>query len=174
MKRICMILVFVLACIEVFSQANYDAFVGTWVYQKNDTVFRIKLQKGIVKTSIAAYSNVFGGYYLCVKGIVKENYIKTLPTIWDVKMSTSAPSYNIYIDASSNTPNYLGFTFYDQRKKHINGKGIPGGKMRLIAPNKLHWTLDEEDGLWAILEGSGEDMTPRGFSVPADVIMTKE
>ncbi|ADV42405.1 DUF6705 family protein [Bacteroides helcogenes] len=39
MKRISAILILVFACIEVFSQANYDVFVGTWVYQKNDTVF---------------------------------------------------------------------------------------------------------------------------------------
>ncbi|ADV42403.1 DUF6705 family protein [Bacteroides helcogenes] len=173
MKRICMILVFVLACIEVFSQANYDAFVGTWVYQKNDTVFRIKLQKGTMEFgTMGDVPGIFGGYYLSVKGVVKEDYIKTMPTTWDA--GVSAPSGNIYIDGFSITPNYLGFTFYDQRKQHINGTGIPGGKMRLIAPNKLHWELNEEEGLWAILEGSGEDMTPRGFSVPADVIMTKE
>ena len=173
MKRICVILVFVFACMEVFSQANYDAFVGTWVYQKNDTVFRIKLQKGITKLgSMGDDPGIFGGYYLSVRGVVKEDYIKTMPTTWDA--GVSAPSCNIYISGVSNTPNYLGFTFYDQRKQHINGTGIPGGKMELIAPNKLHWTLDEEDGLWAILEGSDEDMTPRGFSVPIDVIMTKE
>ncbi len=173
MKRICVILVFIFACIGVFSQANYDAFVGTWVYQKNDTVFRIKLQKGTTKfKSIKDKAVIFGGYYLSVRGVVKEDYIKTIPTTWNT--SVSAPSCNIYISGISNTPDYLGFTFYDQRKQHINGTGIPGGKMRLIAPNKLHWTLDEEDGLWAILEGSDEDMTPRGFSVPIDVIMIKE
>ncbi len=174
MKRICMILVFIFACIGVFSQANYDAFVGTWVYQKNDTVFKIKLQKGTTKyKSFKDKPGIFGGYYLSVKGVVKEDYIKAIPATWNASISPLS-SGNIYIDGISNTPDYLGFTFYDQRKQHINGTGIPCGKMELIAPNKLHWTLDEEDGLWAILEGSDEDMTPRGFSVPIDVIMTKE
>ena len=48
MKRIYILLVFTFICVTAFSQANYDAFVGTWVYQKNDTIFKIKLQKGVV------------------------------------------------------------------------------------------------------------------------------
>mgnify|MGYP000780485798 FL=1 len=54
--------------------------------------------------------------------------------------------------------------------------------MDLTASNKLHWKLDEKKGLWYALEGDyAEDMVPapeewipRGFSVPTDVIMTKE
>ena len=173
MKRIYLLLIFVFACMGVSAQANYDDFVGTWVYQKNDTVFRIKLQKGVkIYTTTKKRIKVFGGYFLSVKGVVKEDYIKTIPATWDAGVLASLG--NIYIDAFSDTPNYLGFTFYDQRKKHINGTGIPAGEMWLLAPDKLHWILDEKDGLWARLEGSGEDMTPRGFSVPVDVIMTKE
>lgn len=172
MKRISLLLTFVFTCIGLFSQANYDAFVGTWVYQRNDTVFKIKLQKGTVKYDQSERAKVFGGYYLSVKGVIKEDYIKTTPTIWDVNIP--APSCNIYIDAYSTSPDYLGFVFYDQRKKHINGAGLPCGAMELTAPNKLHWKLNEKEGIYAILEGSGEDMTLRGFSVPDDVIMTKE
>lgn len=172
MKRIYVLIFFIFICIKAFSQVNHDVFVGTWVYQKNDTVFKIRLQKGIVKGYLKNHNAIFGGYYLSVKGVVKENYIKTIPASWD--SGISAPLCNIYIDASSDTPNYLGFTFYDQRKKHINGTGIPCGTMDLIAPNKLHWKLNEKEGLWYMLEGSDEDMTPRGFSVPTDVIMTKE
>ena len=181
MKRIYILFVLVFTCMGVFSQANYDAFVGTWVYQKNDTIFKIKLQKGVVKShGKDKRTGIFGGYYLSVKGIVKENYIKTLPTTWDIY--TFAPLCNIYIEAYSTTPNYLGFTFYDQRKLHLNGEGILGGTMDLTASNKLHWKLDEKKGLWYALEGDyAEDMVPapeewipRGFSVPTDVIMTKE
>lgn len=173
MKRIYVLFVFAFICLGIYSQANYDAFVGTWSYQKNDTVFKIKLQKGMVKYDGKDYHcSVFGGYYLSVKGITLENYIKAIPAFWNLE--TPAPSCNIYIDAISDTPNYLGFTFYDQRKKHLNGKGILGGTMMLITPDKLHWKLDEKAGLWIKLEGSGKDMPPRGFSVPIDVIMTKE
>ena len=138
MKRIYILFVLVFTCMGVFSQANYDAFVGTWIYQKNDTIFKIKLQKGVVKShGKDKRTGIFGGYYLSVKGIVKENYIKTLPTTWDIY--TFAPLCNIYIEAYSTTPNYLGFTFYDQRKLHLNGEGILGGTMDLTASNKLHW-----------------------------------
>ena len=45
--------------------------------------FKIKLQKGVVKShGKDKRTGIFGGYYLSVKGIVKENYIKTLPTTW--------------------------------------------------------------------------------------------
>ncbi len=180
MKRIYTLLFFVFICMGVFSQANYDAFVGTWIYQKNDTIFKIKLQKGIVESYPRNYNAIFGGYYLSVKGVVKENYIKMMPATW--VPGISAPSCNIFIKGSSNTPNYLGFTFYDQRKKHLNGEGISGGTMDLLAPNKLHWKLNEKEGLWVALEGdyiedmipSPEEWIPRGFSVPVDVIMTKE
>ncbi|MEL5892233.1 DUF6705 family protein [Bacteroides sp. GD17] len=173
MNRIYVLLIFAFTCIGIYSQANYDAFVGTWIYQKNDTVFKIRLQKGMVKYEGADYrSAVFGGYYLSVKGVVKEDYIKVIPP--SRNLETPAPSSNVYIDAVSNSPNYLGFTFYDQRKKHLNGKGILGGTMDLIAPDKLHWKLNEKDGLWIMLEGTDEDRTPRGFSVPDNCIMTKE
>ena len=168
-------------CASVYSQVNYDAFVGTWVYQKNDTVFKIRLQKG---TTII-YSNcaeLFGGYYLSVNSVIKEDYIKPMPMVWDVSKS-SAPTNNIYITAANdNTPNLLGFEFYDQRKKHLNGRGITGGKIELLAPNKIHWTLNEWEGLWPWLEGEREEGDNRpgiresmiGFSVPTDVIMIKE
>lgn len=173
MKKFYVFLVFTLICMGGAAQANYDAFVGTWVYQKNDTVFKIKLQKGTVKhNGVNKRLDIFGGYYLSVKEVVKENYIKEMPTAWDV--NTLAPLCNIYIEASSDTPNYLGFSFYDQQKLHLNGKGISGGTMKLEAPDKLHWKLDEKRGLWLELEGTGEPMIPRGFSVPEDCIMTKE
>ena len=110
MKRIYILFVFAFICMGIFSQANYDAFIGTWVYQNNDTVFKIKLQKGTMKGYLRNHNVIFGGYSLSVKGVVKENYIKTMPATWDADVS--APSCNIYIRASSDTPNYLGFTFY--------------------------------------------------------------
>lgn len=141
------------------------------MYQKNDTVFKIKLQKGTVRYGkYGDQAKIFGDYYLSVKGVVKENYIKMIPTIWDA--SISAPSCNIYINAISDTPNYLGFTFYGQCKQHLNGKGIVGGTMNLLSSNNLHWKLDERKDLWYALEGdytedmlpSPEEWTPCGLS----------
>jgi hypothetical protein len=153
------------------------------VYQKNDTVFKIKLQKGRSLSRYGDRDKLFGGYYLSVKGEVREDFIKPMPFEWKVDTS-SAPSNHIYINALGNTPDRVGFTFYDQSKKHLDGRGITGGEMKLISPTRLHWTLDELSGLrWTL--GSGlwirdENMqairkeTLRGFSVPTDVIMVKE
>ena len=114
-----------------------------------------------------------------VKGVMKEDYIKEyIPDFWETE-STSAPSLGIYIKGSCSVPNILGFMFYDMEKKHIYGTGLPCNWMTLLAPDKLHWKLNEREGVWAILEGSENDediaeMKLRGFSVPDDVIMTKE
>ena len=163
----------------LFSQVNYDPFVGTWVYQNNDTVFKIKLQKGILKFWDGDTKQyLFGGYSLAVAGEVKYDYIQPTPAVYDSKLS--APSCGIYIKAPYGYDSgYLGFTFYDMEKKHIYGTGLPCNWMTLLAPDKLHWKLNEREGVWAILEGSENDediaeMELRGFSVPDDVIMTKE
>ena len=64
------------------------------------------------------------------------------------------------------------FYFYDQRKKHFGGKGILGGKILLLSSDKIRWHLDEKLGL--ALEEPDEYTELIGFSVPSDVIMTKE
>jgi hypothetical protein len=181
MKKLIVLFVFISACMSVCSQVNYNSFVGTWIYQKNDTVFKIKLQKG--KRSHVDNITLFGGYSLGVRGVVTDNYIGgAIPSVWNVY--DPAPSKNIYIVVYYNDqfPTRQGFVFYDQRKKHLNGEGIGGGKIELIAPNKIHWTLNEREGLWPYLEGEqveGYDLPTieeaiQGFSVPTDVIMIKE
>ena len=175
MKNI--ILSFILICFyfEGFSQNNYDPFVGTWVYQKNDTVFKIKLQKGTVVYKSVLNDNeieIFGGYSLSVRGALIEDYLKPLPASW--APNTKAPLFNIYINAYTDKPGFLGFTFYDQRIKHVDNSGIPKGEMHLIAPNKLHWILNEKEGLLWRVEGTDIPYELKGFSVPENVIMTKE
>jgi hypothetical protein len=47
-----------------------------------------------------------------------------------------------------------------------------------LSPTKIRWKLDEEKGIWNETEGdesiSDAGRRPIGFSVPDDVIMTKE
>ena len=183
MKKLIVLIVFISACMSVYSQVNYNSFVGTWVYQKNDTVFKIRLQKGTKIIASRSYESLFGGYFLSVSGVVTDNYIEgAIPSVWDV--NSPAPSNNIYIAVYYNDelPSLQGFKLYDQRKKHLNGEGIGGGEIELIAPNKIHWTLNEREGLWPWLEGErieGENLPTieesiQGFSVPTDVIMIKE
>ena len=49
MKRLVLFSVFVSLFLGLHAQTDYNDFVGTWVYAKNDTVFKVKLQKGIIK-----------------------------------------------------------------------------------------------------------------------------
>ena len=65
--------------------------------------------------------------------------------------------------------------FYDQRKKHFNGKGIWGGYITMLSKNKLKWELNEEIGISTWLEGCEDcpEIKPIGFSVPTNVILTK-
>ena len=102
-----------------------DTYVGTWVYQKNDTVFKIKFQKGQQLWTKKTANGLYGGYYLSVNGRVLEDYMGELPTCWDV-LKECQPN-NLFIWAYSpytDELGSLGIIFYDQRKRHFGGKGL--------------------------------------------------
>ena len=179
MKKIKLILIFMLICMKGFSQDNRSAFTGTWVYENNDTIFKIQLKNGTLsyRNNTGYEEVIFGGYSLSVNNNIIEDYIKDTPN--KINDMSKAPLSDIFILGRCYAPNYVGFIFYDQRIKHLDNTGIIGGGMRLLSPNTLHWTLDEEYGIWHATEGEfdGEhefkDNTLKGFSVPIDVIMTK-
>ena len=89
------------------------------------------------------------------------------PSVW----SGFSKSNHVTIQINrlfAESPLYTIVSFYDLQKKHHNGKGIGGGYVKLLAPNKIRWVLDEN-------AGSFETEYPIiGFSVPTDIIMTKE
>ena len=143
--------------------------MGTWVYQHNDTVFKIRIvtKCAVELKSYFTWIQLFGNYYL-KRGnkVIVDDLNKPCPTSWSgfdtpsqvtikaMKLHEVLPDYNT--------------TFYDLEKKHHNGKGTTGGYITPLAPNKIRWVLDEVDG-------SFETEFPIiGFSVPTDVIMTKE
>ena len=192
MHKINLTLCLILISVGIFAQkpkkkrgtGNMDAYIGTWVYQSNDTIFKIVFQKGQIISPSTVFNVLYGGYYLSVKGKVIEDYMKPLPTCWNQETSPMHPN-NIYIWASntdyheSNTvPPYMSIRFYDQRKKHFNGKGLAGGYIKFLSPQKLLWHLDEKEGIWWEVEGREDtDITkvlPIGFSVPEHAILTKE
>ena len=47
---------------------NLDSYEGTWIYQKNDIIFKIKLQKGQEAWRNDLINGLYGGYYLSVNG----------------------------------------------------------------------------------------------------------
>ena len=139
----------------------------------------IKFQKGQQLWTKKTANGLYGGYYLSVNGRVLEDYMGELPTCWDV-LKECQPN-NLFIWAYSpytDELGSLGIIFYDQRKRHFGGKGITGGYIQLLSPTKIRWKLDELTGIWNETEGdesiSDAERRPIGFSVPDDVIMTKE
>lgn len=108
MKRLELFFFLLLISSSLFAQKitfyteNLKAYEGTWMYQSNDTIFKIVLQKGpIVYTNGDVTDGLFGGYFLSVKGVTLDNYLFPLPTCW--KFSTK-PN-NLYIWATNYSPN---------------------------------------------------------------------
>ncbi len=154
---------------------NLDAYVGTWVYASNDSIFKITLKRGLMGGKDVIINSIMGGYFLSVKGVPVEDYMEVdTTTPWNFHNETRK-FHIIASNAATNLdyvdPNVLGMRFFDQRKKHINGKGIQGGLILLLAPDTIRWILNEKRGLG--IDDTGEFM-PIGFSVPEDVLMIKE
>lgn len=181
MKKINFIFVLLLISSSLFAQKlditfytkNLEAYEGTWIYQANDTVFKIVLKKGPIIYSNDAIDGLVGGYFLSVKGNILDDYLAPLATCW----KRSAKSDNLYIWATNYSyneqdvdPNSLRFTFWDQKKRHFDGDGIEAGTIKLLSPQKIQWILDEKAGIRATIDIIAD---PIGFSVPTDVIMTK-
>ena len=74
---------------------NLDSYEGTWIYQKNDIIFKIKLQKGQEAWRNDLINGLYGGYYLSVRGEVLENYMSGFPVYWD--FSKDPRPNNMYI-----------------------------------------------------------------------------
>ena len=92
-----------------------------------------------------------GGYSVCVKGQYSDDYLKI------------------------NTHRVDGIKCPEQNMKHFDGNGIPACRIDYISKNKIRWTLNENIGIWNMIEGdeNAEEVHPIGFSVPTDIIMTR-
>lgn len=163
-------------CCMIYAQYSSDSYLGTWLYQSKDTVFTIKIQKTTMSSNNKSMEFIVGGYSLKVKGVLTDNYIGNPPAIWNP--TTMAQNNDIYLYGSYveyDGGSLVGFSFFDQRKKHFDGEeAISGGRMVLISPTQLHWTLNEKKGIDAQEGSSYGSSKPKGFSVPTDVIMTRE
>ena len=155
----------------------FEDYIGTWQYVSNDTVFTIKLVEGkkinsYIKNDTRRY--LYGGYALEVGGVLVEDYLN-VNSVLDISKSHS--EQHIYIDASVTflPTSYFSMLFYDQRKKHLDGNGISGCFITMVAKNRLKWELNEERGISAWVEGCEDcpEIKPIGFSVPTNVILTK-
>ena len=193
MKKLVLLLILCFAFLDVMSQKDtvysidLTPYVGTWVYENQDTVFTIKWQ--IAKDTICnrrgeiqyIHDSLVGGYSLKVNGVKTDNYIKELPSGLNVlSKKYTSPKSNVYLFSSYcvfNKSDLQGFDgkitrilFYDQRKKHNNGDGFFAGGMELLAPDKLHWWLEDEE---KVQLQQGVDGPLVGYSVPANAVMRK-
>ena len=155
----------------------FEDYIGTWQYVSNDTVFTVKFVEGRKVNSLYRNSRqryLFGGYALEVGGVLVEDYLN-VNDVMDIRINLS--EQHIYIDASVSflPTSYFSMLFYDQRKKHLDGNGISGCFITMVAKNKLKWELNEERGISDWVEGCEDcpEIKPIGFSVPTNVILTK-
>lgn len=174
---------FVLVCSCMAPAQSVTDYLGTWRYEKGDTIFTIRLIEGKTITEegekmIYERMNIlFGGYSLVVKGKEITNCISKINSTWFIANGGVGAKQNVYIKATYflNAPSCLGFRFYDQKMNHFDGWGISGGAIDFIAPDKLHWALDEKEGIWLETEGDDDNGTvkPIGFSVPTDAVLIR-
>ena len=95
MKRIILFTALTVIFLSAFSQSYNDDFVGTWVYEKNDTVFKIKLQKGHTTYPGTGKSRetLVGGYSLSIKGIIQM----IISDLFWICLPYNTPNYQIII-----------------------------------------------------------------------------
>ena len=165
MRRLFLFFIALCTCVGINAQVSVDDYIGTWRGEKGDTTFTIKLVKW--ETLYKGYTvSILGGYSVSVKGQYSDDYLKINNQI-----------SNIYISGSyfPTIPRSIGATFYDQRKKHFDGNGIPACRIEYISKNEIRWTLNENLGIWLRIEGdeNAEEVHPIGFSVPTDIIMIR-
>ena len=91
-----------------------------------------------------------------------------IPDKWNAGINGYPANFLGLCVIANEPPMIYTVDFYDKQKKHRNGHGIVAGNISLLSPTKIHWTLNEEAALFET------GIAPIGFSVPIDVIMTKE
>lgn len=87
---------------EIAPTKNLDAYIGTWMYQSNDTIFKIVLKKGYAEDQHMIINGLMGGYFLSVKGIIVENYFSIRDTIWHLDKKKGTQDFSIW--ASNKLP----------------------------------------------------------------------
>ncbi len=181
MKKILVFTVLLAIITSISAQSHTfsaNDLMGTWKYEKNDTLFKIRFSKVIPFPSrwIKDSKAIIGNYQLIVKGkVVQDFFSDDLPDIITSRKKEKNGNVTIIVYVPKETnPKAYAFIFYDMVKKHRNGEGIAGCKMRMLSPTQLKWDLNEFFE-WSIEE---HDVTEKfyfiGFSVPNNIILTKE
>ena len=171
-------------------------YEGTWVYEKHDTIFTVKLKNMVWELVLPSgdfirFNGIIGGYSLVVKGKLIDDYIKDLP-IKIQQASELTPKNNIYLYGDGNFytkedlekhmningPSVKYVIFYDQRNKQYDEYGDI--KRTLCALtwqgesfDSLHWHIMTEDEMFKRYRGELFPIPQLGHSVPIDAILKK-
>ena len=155
---------------QVFT-TNLEAYQGTWVYKSGTEIFRVFLKIGTIDSddSMIVGSCLIGDYFYSKNNVVIDSYsVSGIPLVYD-----NLSKKQVIIFASNGKlesvnyarPNELYMFFYDKQKK----KKVYSGEILLISPTKIRWILKDDEG-----DYNQEDWVESGFSVPSDIILTKE
>ena len=155
-----------------FISIDYTPFIGKWIYQSNDTIFRIDLQPITSETKYFVVDRLLGGYSLTVNDTVITNCFNDYPSnttlLYDLvrqyDVGIEAYMYVTQEDQIPNlTRNQVKTTFYDKIGLFNNGEGIDRGRITSISNDSIHWFLNEN----VFFDDSK-------FSDPTAVIMIRE
>lgn len=156
-----------------YDHIDYSPFIGEWIYESNDTVFKIDLKPVHISTIYNEQNVLYGGYSISVDGTLKESCFNDYP---DSLSHSEIEEYNVGIYAYQDgvidelIPDLLFTHFYDKEKRHYYyGLGI-AGTIQLLSQDYILWRLMNEQDWSVKLEVPNEN---KGISVPSYAIMKK-
>ena len=127
MKRIEFILCLLFISTVIFAQneiaptKNLDAYTGTWVYQSNDTIFKIVLKKGHVESEYMITNGLVGGYFLSVKGKVVENYLNITSTSRHLDKRDEHIKFYFWASNNATSLDYIDPNFSSRCQRILSG-----------------------------------------------------
>ena len=175
MKTFLTIILAGLFAVNVFAQhtANIDFYVGTWKYTNAQTgeEFTLQLRKSF--NSVISCWCVVGAYTYKKNGtIITDCMNMYLLQIKENEMPVYAT--NSRNDPTWVNPNRLDMYVTDYGKFCPNGtnKRSRSNTLELVSsgtPNKVRWILKNDEGDYIASEAP-----PNDFSIPTDIILTKQ
>jgi len=151
--------------------ANLDFYAGTWKYENQQTgeEFILKLRKTF--SSFLSTECVVGAYTYKKNGQIVTDCMDKFSLNLNI-MPVFAT--NSYIDTVLVNPNRLYMFVTDYGKFCPNGdkKRTSSNELLLVSsatPNKIRWILKNDEG-----EGLTDELPPEEFSIPEDMILTKQ
>ncbi|MDR1054467.1 MAG: hypothetical protein LBL90_01260 [Prevotellaceae bacterium] len=157
---------------KTLQSKNLDAFAGIWEYKTANETFRIVFKKGTANTVYAKYDCLIGGYSYSKNGTLIGDYTANIPNSYTsfISQNVTILASNAHSNPDQIDPNRLDVLFRDRKlNKTTTGFARDRNKFTLLSPSQARFQLFEDEGE----QFDGPIDIPEGFSVPADVVMTK-